>query len=110
MPVSITYRAKVATCTQGIFRYTFHVDPKPDSNFIQFLVNTKMATTYTIGPSTFFRVDTSSSLSIQGMVHDPDIIISTRFSVEDVKEFLSTLYSEYEDNINESGMDEPPGR
>jgi len=44
------------------------------------------------------------------MVHDPDIIISTRLSVEDVKIFLSTLYSEYEDNISESGKEEPPGR
>ena len=110
MPVTITCRAKVATCTQGIFRYTFHVDPEPDSDFIQFLIDNKKATTHTIGPSTFFRVDTSSSLSIQGMVHDPDIIISTRFSVEDVKIFLSTLYSEYEDNISESGKEEPPGR
>jgi len=41
MPVTITCRAKVATCTQGIFRYTFHVDPKPNSDFIQFLMDKK---------------------------------------------------------------------
>ncbi len=110
MPVSITYRAITATCTQGIFRYIFHVDQKPDSDFIQFLVDTKKATIYTIGPSTFFSFDSSSSLSIQGMVHDPDIIISTRLSEKEVKEFLSTLYSEYEGHISESGKEEQSGR
>ena len=96
MEVTVTCQSIIRTCTRGIFRYSFLIFPEPDEKFTRYLAENRNAAVYSIGPSTFFRVDISETCSIKGMTGDPILVATTDLPEKEIGNTIVSLFTGYQ--------------